>query len=212
MTAWLLLKAYLLGFVIAAPVGPVGLLCLRKNAAANRYRGVAAALGMAAAYWIIAFCVLLGMKWISAFLEAHTAMLEIFAGLVLLIMGWRGLRNLPQKHTIDKQMDTWQVVGDFSSTFGLTLLNPVPFATIAVLLTVTKVVGSQLGFVVDAEFATMIFAGVVSFWLIINQLLHMVKQRVVVDLERKISLAAGWLLIAYGVVILFAGIKLILYG
>ena len=73
----LLMKAMLLGVLNAAPIGPVGLLCLKKNADPDRWSGLCAALGMSLTYAVVAFCVVFGLKTVGRFLDDHQTILQL---------------------------------------------------------------------------------------------------------------------------------------
>ncbi len=206
MTWPIAIKAFFLGVLLASPIGPVGLLCLKKNAYQDRRRGLVTALGMALAYGIIAFCVLFGMKWVSGLLEEWRCPLEIVAGAALIYMGWRGLSAHQSEDKPTRLTSVY--LGDFTSSFAMTLFNPVPFATFAIILTTFKILKGELDVVSDIEFSILVAAGTMSFWLVVNQILHMVKRNASSDWCRWISHGAAIALIVFGTCILIAGIWL----
>lgn len=194
---------------MASPIGPVGLLCLNKNALPDRWRGIFAAAGMALAYGIVSFCVLFGLQKVSGILESCRCGLEIVAGLILIVMGWRGLRKKDDDGAANmfkgRKRDYF---GDFSASFAMTLFNPVPFATFAVMLTTFKILKGQLNLIVDIEFAALVTIGTMLFWAVVNQILHMVKKRSTSDWCRFISRGAAVGLLVFGFLILIAGLNL----
>ncbi len=204
MKITLLLSGLLLGMINAAPVGPVGLICLRKNIAPDRWTGVFSAFGMAAAYGIVAFLVVFGLKSISRFLADHETVLEIVGGGALIYMGWRGLHAaVPGPASAARAT---RYLGDFSACFAMTLFNPVPFASFAVILTTFKIVHGELDLLADFCFAFSVAAGTLLFWLVVNQILHFVKKRSPEMLSRWISHATSVVLIVFGLVIAGKGI------
>ena len=202
MTFALILKALLVGVINAAPIGPVGLMCLRKNSVDDRWRGLCAALGMALAYGIIAFCVLFGLKKMMAVLEDYRVPLQLVGGVALIFLGWRGWRSKP-KAEIPKRCAS-RYLGEFTATFAMTLFNPVPFATFAVILATFKIVGGHLDLFSDVHFAFWVFAGTLGFWVVVNQGLHAVRKHSTADWCRWISHGSAIAMVAFGVVILVA--------
>lgn len=193
---------------MAAPIGPVGLLCLNKNAHPDRYRGLCAAAGMAVAYGGVAFCVLFGLKWVSGILETYRYGLEIVAGLLLIYMGWIGFRKEQ-----DQAIEKWRgrkrdYLGDFTSSFAMTFFNPVPFATFTIVLTTFKILKGQLDLIVEIEFALLVMLGTMLFWLAANQLLHIVNKRSTSNWCSYISRGSAIALIVVGFAILGAGVNL----
>jgi threonine/homoserine/homoserine lactone efflux protein len=204
MTIELLLKAMMLGVINSAPLGPVGLLCLRKNLAPDRCRGLCAGLGMAVAYGIISFCVLFGLKAIATFLENHETLFQIVGGLVLVVMGCRGLRSsfAPE----EKDGGCTRYLGEFSASFAMTLFNPVPFATFALILTSFRVFDARPDLQVDLFFAGFVFLGTMLFWLSVNEALHHVKKRSPESLSQRIGYGTSVALLAFGVILAAKGI------
>ncbi|HLT77453.1 MAG TPA: LysE family transporter, partial [Ferrovibrio sp.] len=91
----MLLRGVLLGIAVAAPVGPIGVLCIRRTLAEGRLHGLVSGLGAAtadAAYGTIAA---FGLTVVSAFLVEQQAALRIVGGLFLLALGLRTLLARP---------------------------------------------------------------------------------------------------------------------
>lgn len=197
MTLELLWKAILLGVVNSAPVGPVGLLCLRKNLEADRGTGLCAGLGMAVAYAIIAFCVIVGLKVISRFLDDYERLLQLGGGVLLIVMGWRGLAA--RSGELGGSVEKCRYLREFSTSFAMTLCNPVPFASFAVILTTFRILGTPANLAVDLLFSIGVFAGAVLFWWVVNEILHHVKQRSPEAMTGRIHRATSILLLAKGV-------------
>src|SRR4051794_13989537 len=89
----LFLKAVGIGVAVAAPVGPMSILCMRRTLAQGWGQGMAVGLGIAlgdAAYGLVAG---LGLAGVSSFMLAHQKPLHLAAGLVLLWLGVRAWRQ-----------------------------------------------------------------------------------------------------------------------
>lgn len=202
MTFTLILKALLVGVVNAAPIGPVGLMCLRKNSVHDRWQGLCAAAGMAVAYGIISFCVLFGLKKIMTVLEDYRVPLQAVGGLALIFLGWRGWTSRPKEEKPNKSASRY--LGEFSATFAMTFFNPVPFATFTVILATFKIVAGNMDLISDVHFAFWVFFGTLGFWLLVNQGLHMVRKHSTTEWCRWISHGSAIAMMAFGVVILVA--------
>lgn len=204
MTLELLIKAMMLGVINSAPLGPVGLLCLRKNLAPDRGQGLCAGLGMAVAYGVIAFCVLFGLKTIATFLADHETLFQIAGGLVLVVMGIRGLRS-PVAPTEADSSGT-RYLGEFSASFAMTLFNPVPFATFALILASFQIFDTRPDLQMDLMFAGCVFLGTMLFWLSVNEALHHVKKRSPESLSQRIGYGTSVALLTFGVILAAKGI------
>lgn len=205
MTIALILKGILLGMLNAAPVGPVGLLCLRKNMEKDRWPGLFAGMGMAAAYAIISFCVVFGLKTISLFLHEHETILQISGGLLLIMMGWRGLHPSRASLALSSSRST-RYLGEFSASFAMTLFNPVPFASFTVILTTVQIFEGHPDLETDVLFAGSVMLGAFAFWLVVNEILHHVKKRTPEALSQRIGVATSIALLVFGAMIAAKGI------
>jgi putative LysE/RhtB family amino acid efflux pump len=205
MTSELILKGMLLGMLNASPVGPVGLLCLRKNMESNRWPGLFAGMGMAVAYGIISFCVVFGLKTISLFLSEHETILQVGGGALLIFMGWRGLRSARSRLASSSPRPA-RYFGEFSASFVMTLFNPVPFASFTVILTGLHLfkVHPEIG--IDLLFAVSVMLGALAFWVVVNEILHRVKKHSPEALSRRVGVGTSVALLVFGVMITAKGL------
>lgn len=199
MTLELVCKAFLLGILNAAPVGPVGLLCLRTQMGGDRISGLLAALGMAVAYAIIAFCVLIGLKSIGRFLEDYRVICQIGLGAMLVVIGGRAILRKADRGC--EAPERSGRLGQFAGTFVMTLFNPVPFATFAVILATLRVAGSEFDLLTDCWFAFCVLGGTMGFWWILGVAIHRLRRRRESFPVDRLSLAASIALLVFGMVI-----------
>lgn len=115
-------KCVCAGLAVAAPMGPVGVLCLRRVLAHGWGAGLCTGLGAACADACYGLVVALGLSWLTDWLLAMGPRLSIMAGLCLLALGVALALARPRPETARNGAKTW--LGDFSSALGLTLTNP----------------------------------------------------------------------------------------
>lgn len=123
MTGWMtLLKGMGLGLAIAAPVGPIGLLCIRRSLAQGRWMGLATGLGAATADGLYGGIAGLGLTVVADGLMAQARLFTLLGGLFLCYLGWATARTAPA--TEAAPLTGRGLVGAYGSTFLLTLTNP----------------------------------------------------------------------------------------
>lgn len=88
-----LARGALIGFAIAAPVGPVGLLCIRRTFVHGARTGLASGLGAATADAMYGLVAALGVSAVAALLLEHAATLRIVGGLLMAVLGVASLRR-----------------------------------------------------------------------------------------------------------------------
>jgi threonine/homoserine/homoserine lactone efflux protein len=149
-------KGIVVGAIIAVPVGPVGVLCLRKAIFNGRIAGLTAGLGAATADAFFGAIAAFGLTFISTWLFGYESLLRALGGCYLLYAGARALFMPPPEPT-EEQRDAESLFRDFISIFALTVTNPI---TILVFLGIFDVLG------LSGAHATLLYAGVlvVGVW------------------------------------------------
>jgi threonine/homoserine/homoserine lactone efflux protein len=117
-----LLKGLIIGFSIAAPIGPIGMLCIRRTVAEGRTIGFVSGLGAATADAIYGCIAGFGLTFISNFMVSQQFWLRLLGGMFLCYLGSKTLLAKPGKQTnLPKRVGLTRA---FFSTFFLTLTNP----------------------------------------------------------------------------------------
>jgi threonine/homoserine/homoserine lactone efflux protein len=117
-----LLRGFVIGISIAAPVGPISVLCIRRTLAEGRLIGIASGLGGASVDAIYGCIAGFGLTFISNVLINQQAWLRLVGGLFLCYLGVKTLSAKPAKRAaLSKESG---LVGAYASTFFLTLTNP----------------------------------------------------------------------------------------
>ena len=119
-----LLKGVAVGFVIAVPVGPVGVLCVRRTIFEGRLFGFLSGLGAASADTIFGIVAGFGLTVISDLLLGYQDWLRLAGGLFLVYVGASALRKrIVRCETPEKNAEN--LLSAYLSTFALTITNPV---------------------------------------------------------------------------------------
>ena len=144
-----LAKGIWLGFSIAAPVGPIGILVL-KQALQRGYRaGIASGFGAALADLIYGCLAVAGVQ-----LFAGTGrIVAIVGGLVLLWLAWRSWHEPPAQDSA--------AAGGTITTFLLTLSNPMTILSFAAMI-------AGVGATAPAYFVAGVFLGSMLWWTILS--------------------------------------------
>lgn len=197
---YLFLRGVAVGFAIAAPVGPVGLLCIRRALADGRLAAWIAGLGAAVADTFYGAVAGLGLTLISDWLMEHRVILSLVGGVFLVILG---------AHTARQRPPLWEtpqarlgLMRDFSSSFVLTLTNP---ATILAFMAVFASMGAvHVGD--DHMDATLliggVFVGSALWWLVLSALAGAVRHRFSPKWLLWLNRGSGVVLVLFGIGVL----------
>jgi threonine/homoserine/homoserine lactone efflux protein len=128
MTLEYLMKGLLVGFSIAAPVGPIGILVIRRTLTEGRLSGFVTGLGAAVADGTYGFIAGYGLTSISDFLIAQQFWMKLFGGIFLLYLGIKTL--ISKAATKEASIDSNGLIKNFTSTLLLTITNPITILSI----------------------------------------------------------------------------------
>lgn len=163
MLIFAFLKGCAMGFSIAAPVGPIGLLCIRRTCENGRLAGLITGLGAAAADAVYALLAAFGLT-LSSNLIHGSFWLHVIAGVFLVILGIRMAMAEPARTSATAGGATafWW----FASTFLLTISNPL---TILSFIAVFAALGTADGGLTGNLVMTLgVFTGSVAWWIILS--------------------------------------------
>jgi len=125
------LKGLIIGFAMAVPLGPIGVMCIRKTLAEGHSRGLIIGLGGATADSLFGIVAAFGLTFISDLIAKQHIWLSVGGGALLLFLGIRTFRAKRKDPIIP--FDKKGFLGSYVSTFLLALTNPVTiFAFVAV--------------------------------------------------------------------------------
>lgn len=119
----------IIGFSIAAPIGPVGILCIHRTLACGRLSGLATGLGAATADGIYAIVAAFGLTIIADLLTGHLIIVRIVGGAFLVYLGLRIFLSSPPTDTTTSKKSTF--LKDYGTTFFFTLTNPLTILSFA---------------------------------------------------------------------------------
>jgi len=191
------LKGLILGFSIAAPVGPIGLLCIQRTLSRGRLHGFISGLGVASADTCYGLIAAFGLGAVTLFLLGIQFWLQLVGGLFLVGLGFKIARTDPGSKTAagDTEPGLWHAWG---SIFMLTLANP---ATILGFLAafVALGLGSQThGPSAGLALVAGVFLGSAAWWLILSFIAGLVRAHLTDGRMRIVNRTAGALIIALG--------------
>lgn len=161
-----LLKGLIIGFSIAAPVGPIGVLCIRRTLSEGRVSGLVSGLGAATADAIYGSIAGFGLAFISNFLVGQQGWLRLIGGLFLCYLGLKTFLAKPVEQTaLAKGIG---LVGAYVSTFFLTLTNPMTIISFAAIFTGLGLAGTRGNYAAAGVLVLGVFIGSALWWLILS--------------------------------------------
>lgn len=192
-----LLKGLIVGFSIAAPVGPIGLLCIRRSLASGRLAGFVSGLGAATADAIYGVVAALGLTAITAFLLEQRHWLQLAGGVFLVYFGVATLRARPPVKSADAPVSN-RLAAAFVSTLVLTLTNPMTILSFIGIFAGVGLTGADGAWPASLLVAG-VFLGSATWWLILSTLAHGFGRHFSTGGLRALNFIAGLILLSFGI-------------
>ena len=203
----LLARGSVLGFSIAAVIGPIGLLCIRRTLSAGFGVGFVSGLGAATADASYAAIAGFGISAVAAVLVDQRVWLRVGGGIFLVYLALRTLRAVPAERSADAGRAGLRLAGAYSSTVVLTLSNPMTilsfagiFAGLGLGSLGTSSIESALNLVLG------VFVGSAAWWLLLAGLIARLRGRVTPRWLRRVNVASGLIILGFGVQSLVAAL------
>ena len=196
----LLVSGIVIGFSIAAPVGPIGILCIRRTLADGRAHGLISGLAAATADAVYGCIAAFGLAFISDLLVQQQLWLRVVGGAFLCFLGIRTILAKPsEKQSNGKKRG---LAGAYGSTFLLTLTNPVTILSFAAVFA-----GLGLGSAVSdygsaALLVLSVFTGSALWWLILSGSVSLLRTKVTSRVLLWINRVSGAIILGFGLVAL----------
>jgi threonine/homoserine/homoserine lactone efflux protein len=186
-----------IGVAIAAPVGPIGLLCIRRTLANGRLAGFVSGMGAATADACYGSVAALGLTAISSAIVAHQSVVRLVGGVFLCYLGARMALSHPAMESSDGAVGS--LAAAFGSTLALTLTN------LTTILSFTAVfAGLGLGTMTgDRGSAVLmvcgVFLGSALWWLLLSGVVGFFRHALTVERLRWVNRLSGAMLLGFGV-------------
>lgn len=156
----------MIGFSIAAPVGPIGVLCIRRTLAEGWASGLASGFGAATADALYGSVAGFGLTFISSILIREQFWLRLIGGVFLCYLGIKTFRSIPHQQAAPAR--GFGLAGDYGSTFFLTLTNPMTILSFAAVFAGLGVVNANGSYLSAGILVCGVFIGSALWWFILS--------------------------------------------
>lgn len=195
----MLLKGLFFGFVLAAVVGPMWVLCLRRTLEHGSAAGLASGLGIATADGLYGAIAAFGLTAISSFLLAHSFWIGLGGVAFLAWLGGRALLEKPVDLAASSQTPApGSLTAAYASTLSLTLANPPTILAFTAMF-------AGLGLAAGASYASAgllvagVFLGSAAWWIVLVAAVAALRTRLSTRLLRGINVISGVTILGFAV-------------
>lgn len=199
----LTLRGFVLGFTIAAAVGPISLLVIRRTLSEGRIVGLASGLGVATADGTYGAIAAFGLGAITHALVDARHVLGLVGGLFLLWLAWTTARAEPHDPAVVRPR-RGGLPGAYLSILGLTLTNPMTILSFGALFAGLGVASGEPS---DAALVTLgVFLGSGAWWVVLTSVVSILRSRITTGWIHRINIASGIAIGAFAIVAIWTAV------
>lgn len=162
----LFVKGLLIGFSIAAPVGPIGVLCIRRTLAEGRISGFVSGMGAATADAMYGCIAGFGVTYLSNALIGQQFWLRLMGGIFLFVLGVKTFLSKPAE-AVSKTTGKG-LAGAYASTLFLTLTNPVTILAFAAIFAGLGLGNTRGDYTAGILLVSGVFLGSAVWWMFLS--------------------------------------------
>jgi threonine/homoserine/homoserine lactone efflux protein len=195
--AQIFLRGLIIGVSIAAPVGPIAILCIRRSLSQGQLWGFVSGLGAATADAVYGCIAAFGLTFILHVLIEQKVYIRILGGAFLLYLGVRTILNKSTREIGDAS--GLGLIASYGSTFLLTLTNPMTILSFTAVFAGLGLVGTGRDYASAGLIVCGVFLGSAAWWLALSVLLGLFRKRFFPKTLQWINRGAGVILCGFGV-------------
>ncbi|MEN6443295.1 MAG: LysE family transporter [Methanoregula sp.] len=202
METLLFIHGIIIGIALAAPVGPIALICIHRTLANGRLHGIISGMGVATADIVYAAVTAFGFALIAEFLLARQWFFRLFGGIALIAVGiWIFFRVPPDIQTPKDELSYFR---DFASMFALAIANPLTILFFTIIIPAFGVVISGNSILSPAIFVMGVLLGEAIWWIFLCGSLGTVRTYLNRAHLHLINRVSGMIIAGFGVVMIIS--------
>jgi threonine/homoserine/homoserine lactone efflux protein len=194
------LRGLAIGFSIAAPVGPIGVLCIRRTLAEGRTAGLVSGLGAATADAVYGCVAGFGLTLISNTLISQQMWLRLVGGVFLCYLGLKTLLAKPAEQAALAGANS--LAGAYASTFFLTLSNPMTIISFAAIF--AGLGGASGNYASAVVLVLGVFTGSALWWLTLSTGVSLFRRKFTPHGLRWVNRISGLVITGFGLLALLS--------
>ena len=197
----LFLRGLIIGFSIAAPVGPIGVLCIRRTLAEGRLRGFLSGMGAASADMVYGAVAAFGLTAIQDVLLGQSGWLRIVGGIFLLVLGVKTFFSKPAERAA--KFSRGGLFGAYISTFFLTITNPLTILLFLAIFAGLRLAETNGDYASATLMVLGVFLGSAAWWLALSMGVSLLREKFTPVLLTWVNHLAGVIIFGFGMAALW---------
>jgi threonine/homoserine/homoserine lactone efflux protein len=199
------LKGVIIGMLVAAPIGPVNILTVRRTLVHGHVIGLVTGLGAALGDTILGAVAAFGFGWIIGTLTQHQLWVSLIGATILVVVGIKTMLRPPPE--LQVAPDPRSLIGDCTSALALVLSNPI---TVLSFLPVFAAFGISFDGTVDVDdwlLVLGILTGSSGWWVLLVVLVGMARDRLTRSMLHWVNRVTGAMILFCALYLIVAAIR-----
>ncbi len=196
------MRGLIIGFSIAATVGPMSILCIQRTLSRGYLYGLVSGLGVATADAVYGSVAGFGLTVIATFLVSQQGWIRVIGGLFLIYLGLKTILTKPAERAAAAASAN-NFLGAYASTFLLTLTNPLTILSFAAIFAGIGVVASN-GYLSATLVVLGVFLGSAFWWCLLTGGINLLRVRFTPQWLLWINRISGAIITLFGVLVLLS--------
>jgi threonine/homoserine/homoserine lactone efflux protein len=193
-------RGLVMGVAVAAPVGPIGVLCIQRTLQDGRIYGLVTGLGAATADGLYGLVAAFGLTFISSFFLAQQDWIALLGGLYLCYLGQRIIRSAPAEGQLQTRQGN--LLQAYGTTFLLTLTNPLTILSFVAIFAGLGLAQRGDDYVEATVLVLGVFSGSAVWWLFLSGGVSLIRHRLHDRALNWVNRLSGAIIIAFGLIAL----------
>jgi threonine/homoserine/homoserine lactone efflux protein len=193
------IKGFLIGLIVAAPLGPIGLISLQRTFSKGYLSGLFSGLGISTADAIYGALAVFGVTAMSSFLLSQQLWLRIIGGMVLCGFGAR-IYSQAKCQKMALSANNKSCFGAYFSALVLTLVNPALIISFAAIFASLGIVYTRSNHYASMLLIVGVFSGSAMWWVFLSGVASRLQKRFTHSFIQKINQVSGFLIAAFGII------------
>lgn len=196
----LILNCLVIGFIVAAPIGPIGVLCIKRSLQYGAKTGIALGFGTALADMFYASIAAFGLTALFDFFVSFQSVIQIIGIVFLVLIGIKTYKSKPAIVASIKHNKT-NLIGEFLGAFFLTLTNPITILAFTALFISAGLKNSA--YLEALQAVVGVFVGSMLCWIFLSIFISRYTQKITQEMLLKINKISGVIILLFAVVVAF---------
>ena len=186
-----------IGFLIAVPFGPIGVLCMRRTLANSPITGLVSGLGAATADALCSCVAGFGLTFVSSFILSHQLLIRLVGGIFLSTLGIKTFLAAPSAPI--GNVKTSSLISVYTSTFLLTIANPITILSFAAIFAGLGITETNYDYVAASILIIGVFLGSSSWWLVLSSSIKFFNLNIDFTAQKWVNKLSGLILTIFGI-------------